>query len=135
MACCVPDFEGGEMKKGNKRGTPTPKRATGARKAAPKRTKKPFRLEVGKTYASRDGRCTKIVREAGHSSWPFEGETKHSIRGKITRSYKANGSWLSERVECGGDLIREVPSAKRPVARPRAKGSPQVTPKKSKARK
>jgi hypothetical protein len=129
MACCVPDFEGGEMKKGKKRGTPTPKTATGARKTAPKRTKKPFRLEVGKTYETREGgHKATITHVKPHSEWPFNGVWLGQGPDPIPSSCTI--PFWNERGQIYGsepeptDLVREVRQPKAPVARPRAKGSP-----------
>jgi hypothetical protein len=129
MASRNPDFEG----KKSKRGTPTPRRAPGARKAAPKRTKKPFRLEVGKTYENRNRTVrVKITEDLGEAfPYPF-----HRMRGTLRKGVRV-WSRYGEAWHVSGqfhdpasvsnpekwrDLIREVRQPKAPVAR-RAKGS------------
>jgi hypothetical protein len=121
-ACCVPDFEGGEMKKGKKvKGNPRAKKPSG--RSAPKRIEKPFRLEVGKTYEGNGWRIRVLARckEIPNS---FRVEVLAKPAGVATlwfKSWYANGSYFEDGAH-GITVTREVRQPKVPVAR-RAKGS------------
>jgi hypothetical protein len=60
---------------------------------------KTLKLEVGKTYRSREGEEVKIVRTSDSESWPFVGDNG--------KTYSKSGShWY---IELPDDLIEEVP--------------------------
>lgn len=110
---------------GNSKGTPKKgkkdlSRPKTAGRSAPQSPKKPFRLEVGKTYQNKGGDLrVKIVRKRHDFTYPMNGEVL------------AGSAWLNDWTEDGwyfedgpgdeNDLVREVPGAKRPRAAARGK--------------
>lgn len=62
-----------------------------------------MKLEVGKTYKTRDGQIVKITAYAGGVHWPFSGE----LNGVID-FWESNGVWSSGKTESDKDLIEEV---------------------------
>jgi hypothetical protein len=112
MAAHNPQFEGKKMKKVN-----PPKKAG---RSAPRTPKKPFRLEVGKTYETRDGiRRVRIDLFNEGNEFPFRG--RYGAQGAL--SWREDGHFYSDVPECA-DLIREVRQPKAPVA-PKGRRAPK----------
>jgi hypothetical protein len=104
-----PDFKGEKMKKKvAKKGTPRAKKPSGRRKAP---SKKPFRLEVGKTYVSRVGEIVGPMIKT--EKWRSFAKTHPFTTKTGFRTYAVNGRYSAERThEDSWDLIREVKSPK-----------------------
>lgn len=60
-----------------------------------------MKLEIGKTYISRNGREIVTIEEFD------EQHTPHPFVGDNVRLYMHSGRWLDEDTECEHDLIRE----------------------------
>lgn len=104
-------------KKKVKKGNPSPKKAQGARKPRPS---KPFRLEVGKTYVTRNGKYrVEIFDAAGCPYWPFRGRWIGQGPGlfgsQCTFSHKGR-IYLEDSEPEPSDLVKEVREAKPPRA-------------------
>jgi hypothetical protein len=120
-----------DVKKGKKMKKVNPPKKAG-RASAPKRIKKPFRLEVGKTYATKQGHRAKVILEQG-TYLPMRVEWLTGPKaGKIFWQDPNGLFWNAAEGGPTLNLIREVRQPKAPVAR-RAKGSP-TTPKKGRRR-
>lgn len=91
------------MKKG------TPSKTRGARKTAPRTPKKPFRLEVGKTYESRCGEIIKITEFYPERLEAFRYMGVGVVHENHCLAWIENGLVYHGR-ENPDDLIREVPS-------------------------
>jgi hypothetical protein len=118
-------------KKVTKKGNPSPRKAQG--RGAQKRIEKPFRLEVGKTYETRNGKFVAKIVAYVDAYFTHKGEwVGPAPEGSWDPTYewfRPDGRTKTEH-PLARDLVREVPGAKRPVGRPRPKG-----PTKSKGRK
>lgn len=58
-------------------------------------------LQVGKTYALRNGRYIKIVRETAHFRYPYEASTGDY--------YQKNGRYVADDMDADFDIVSEVP--------------------------
>jgi hypothetical protein len=105
--------------KGNKRGTPTPKTAPGARKTAPKRIEKPFRLRVGRFYADRSGKVFGPLTRGGGIAYPYLAHTS-----SVLDRWTVDGRYFTWDEKSPRDLIREVRQPKAPVA-PKGRRAPK----------
>src|SRR5690554_418442 len=65
---------------------------------------KQIKLEVGKTYLSREGKKVKIVENGGKGNWRY--------RGNNSKWYTESGRWDNLSTEHLEDLIEEVPETR-----------------------
>lgn len=79
---------------------------------ATKAPAKPFRLEVGKTYETRDGKHrAKIISHSERYLWPYFGKWEKGLR-HIQAEFRENGTIFTLDPH-RHDLVREVASTKR----------------------
>jgi hypothetical protein len=109
---------------GEKEKTPPPPKTAPGRSAT---EGAPFRLEVGKTYITRDGKHRAKITYIGAShDWPYHGEWigREPRKGfdRCTTPYWAeNGRIYMDNSDEPTDLVRAAPDAQRPEAKPRGK--------------
>ncbi len=62
-----------------------------------------MKLEVGKTYKTREGQTVVIIGDDGRSAWPFGGE----MCGRIGH-WNRDGTWIDRRQKHIYDIVKEV---------------------------
>jgi hypothetical protein len=86
-----------------------------AGRSAPKSRKKPFRLEVGKTYVSRDGKLrARISRRNQGFTYPMHGDVL--VGWALLNDWTDEGWYFEHGPGDERDLVREIPGAQRPAA-------------------